>query len=135
MCTWSQHGRIQAGIGDMAAGGKMMMDDQLHKAGEPEAESPQPVRTHAGSAAEPDKMADSAEARRERDKEATQDGGSSSLLLPSPHRSSTQHFFPELPSQKTLQNTVTRECETVCPYKSPSVSGLQRIPRLNLSWK
>ena len=118
-------------------GGKMMGVERwrCHKAGDPEAESAQPVRTHCRSAAEPGKMADSAEARKERDKEVTKDRGSSSLLLPSQHLSSTQHFFPEFPSQKTLQNTVTMEWETVYPYKSPSVSGLQRIPRLNLSWK
>jgi len=54
VCTRSQDGRIQAesgghGIGDMAAGGKMMMAEQLHKAGDPEAESAPPVRTHCGA--------------------------------------------------------------------------------------
>lgn len=84
------------GIADMAAGGKMMMADQLHKAGDPEAESAHPVRTPA----EPDKMADSAAALKARDKEVTKNGGPSSLPPPAQHLSSTQHFFPEFLSQR-----------------------------------
>lgn len=84
------------GIADMAAGGKMMMADQLHKAGDPEAESAHPVRTPA----EPDKMADSAAALKARDKEVTKRG---ILLLTSPLPTSLIHtFLSRVPFSKTL---------------------------------
>ena len=122
------------GVGEMVAAGKVMIIHQLHRAGDPEAESTHPVRTCAGSFTDPDKMADSTEAL----KESKRQGSSQGWARPPPsfsppNLSSTQHSFPEFPSQKTLQNIVTMEWETAHPYKSPSVSGLRGISRLNLS--
>ena len=96
----SQDGRIQAGewgSWNSRHGSRWKDDDadQLHKTGDPEAESAHPVRTPA----EPDKMADSAAALKARDKEVTKNGGSSALPPPSQHLSST-HFFPEFLSQR-----------------------------------
>ena len=99
-----------------------------------------PARTCAGRFANPDKMGDrSSKGKAETKKWPSMGKGRGGLLLPyflppSQHLSST-HFFPEFLSQKTLQNTATMERETAYPHKSPGVSGLQRISRLNVSWK